>query len=55
MTINCDVEEDEIIVPSGGLRENTNHWLGYVIILLLLGVLRKTKNQSTTQKPPKKP
>jgi hypothetical protein len=46
MTINCDVEEDEIILPSGGLRETTSHCLVEGVSLLLSGDLRKTTNQS---------
>jgi len=46
MTINCDVEEVESLLPSGGLRETTSHCLVEVVILILSGGLRKTTNQS---------
>jgi hypothetical protein len=46
MTINCDVEEVESLLPSGGLRETTNRCLAEVVSLLLSGGLRKTTNQS---------
>jgi hypothetical protein len=46
MTINCNVEEDESLLPSGGLRETTNCCLVEVESIILSGGLRKTTNQS---------
>jgi hypothetical protein len=46
MTINCDVEEVESILPSGGLMETTNYFLAEADGLLLSGGLRETTNQS---------
>jgi hypothetical protein len=42
MTINCDLEEVESILPSVGLIKTTNGYLAEVVGLLLSGGLRKT-------------
>jgi hypothetical protein len=46
MTINCDVEEVESLLPSGGLKKTTNRCLAEAVSLLLSGGLRKITNQS---------